>query len=82
MVEALTRLKGHAPQPQPLAEPISEREIEVLRWLAAGASNQEIGERLIVTVNTVKRHVSNIMGKLGVENRAQAVIRARELGLL
>jgi DNA-binding NarL/FixJ family response regulator len=67
---------------QSLAEPISEREIEVLRLLAAGASNQEIADQLIVALNTVKRHVSNIMGKLGAENRAQAVIKARQLGLV
>jgi len=82
VVAELTRLSHPLSAPQPLAEPISEREIEVLRLLAAGASNQEIADRLIVALNTVKRHVSNIMGKLGAENRAQAVIKARQLGLL
>ncbi|MFN8493078.1 MAG: response regulator transcription factor [Caldilineaceae bacterium] len=82
VVTELTRLSHPLPAPQLLAEPISEREIEVLRLLAAGASNQEIADQLIVALNTVKRHVSNIMGKLGAENRTQAVIKARQLGLL
>jgi DNA-binding NarL/FixJ family response regulator len=84
VVAELTRLappRSSLPLPA-LAEPISDREIEVLRLLAAGASNQEIAEQLIVALNTVKRHVSNIMGKLGAENRAQAVIKARQLGLI
>jgi DNA-binding NarL/FixJ family response regulator len=79
---AFTRLATPTPQPQPLAEPLSERELEVLRLLAGGVSNQEIANRLIVAVNTVKRHVSNIMSKLGVENRTQAVAKAREIRLL
>lgn len=82
VMSAFTRLASPTPQAQPLIEPLSEREIEVLRLLASGVSNQEIAEQLIVAVNTVKRHVSNIMGKLGVENRTQAVAKARELGLL
>jgi len=82
VVSAFTRLANPTPQAQPLAEPLSEREIEVLRLLASGVSNQEIADRLIVAVNTVKRHVSNIMGKLGVENRTQAVAKARAIGLL
>jgi DNA-binding NarL/FixJ family response regulator len=82
VMSAFTRLASPAAQAQPLAEPLSEREIEVLRLLASGVSNQEIADQLIVAVNTVKRHVSNIMGKLGVENRAQAVIKARQLGLI
>jgi LuxR family transcriptional regulator, maltose regulon positive regulatory protein len=67
---------------QILVEPLSERELEVLRLLADGAANQEIAEQLVVAVNTVKRHVSNIFGKLGVANRTQAVAQARTLGLL
>jgi len=74
-----------APQPslaQPLVEPLSERELEVLRLLAQGLSNQEIAQRLVVTVGTVKTHVHNTLGKLGVSGRAQAVLRARELSLI
>ena len=67
---------------QPLAEPLSERELEVLQLLAQGASNQEIAQELIIAYDTVKRHVSHIFSKLGVNNRVQAVRQARELGLL
>jgi LuxR family maltose regulon positive regulatory protein len=67
---------------QPLPEPLSAREREVLSLLARGASNQEIAETLVVALDTVKRHVSNILSKLTVSNRTQAVVRARALGLL
>jgi LuxR family maltose regulon positive regulatory protein len=66
----------------PLLDPLSEREQEVLRLLAQGASNQEIAEQLVVTSATVKFHVSNILSKLQARNRTQAVARARSLGLL
>ncbi len=62
-------------------EMLTEREQEVLRLLVAGCSNQVIAAELIVAVGTVKRHVSNIMSKLGVQSRLEAVARARELGL-
>jgi LuxR family maltose regulon positive regulatory protein len=68
--------------PQPLVEPLSERELEVLRRVAAGYSNQEIAQDLVVAVSTVKKHINNIYGKLGVGSRTQAVARARELELL
>jgi predicted ATPase/DNA-binding NarL/FixJ family response regulator len=75
-----------APRPPavllPGNETMSERELEVLKLAAAGLSNREIAERLFVTVGTVKKHLNNIFGKLGVERRTQAVIRARELNLL
>ena len=61
---------------------MSEREREVLELLATGASNQQIADQLVVTVRTVKKHASNIFGKLGASNRTQAVARARDLGLL
>jgi len=70
------------PRPSPLAEPLTEREREVLRLLLAGASNREIARRLVLSVNTVKRHVYNLCGKLGVQSRAQAIARARDLNLL
>jgi ATP/maltotriose-dependent transcriptional regulator MalT len=63
-------------------EPLSPRELEVLSLIALGLTNQEIAERLYVTIRTVKFHTSNIISKLGVTNRTQAVARARELGLL
>ena len=68
--------------PNPLAEPLTEREREVLHLLAEGASNREIARRLMLSVNTVKRHVYNLCGKLGVQSRAQAIVRARTLRLL
>ncbi|NJN97483.1 MAG: response regulator transcription factor [Anaerolineales bacterium] len=61
-----------------LIEPLSERELEVLRCLASGASNREIGQQLYIAESTVKRHVYNIFGKLNVTNRTQAAIQARE----
>ncbi len=71
------------PQPQPgLLDPLSARELEVLRELARGATNQEVAETLVLSIQTVKRHVGNILGKLEANNRTQAVARARKLGLL
>ncbi len=65
-----------------LPEPLSERELEVLQLMAQGLTYREIGEHLFVSVNTVRYHVKNLYGKLGVGKRAQAVARARELKLL
>jgi LuxR family transcriptional regulator, maltose regulon positive regulatory protein len=65
-----------------LVEPLSERELEVLGLLAVGRSNQQIATELVVALDTVKKHVSRILDKLGVANRTQAVARARELELL
>ncbi|HEX3641201.1 MAG TPA: helix-turn-helix transcriptional regulator, partial [Ktedonobacteraceae bacterium] len=59
-----------------------EREREVLELLARGASNQEIAQELVIATDTVKRHVSHIFSKLGVQNRVQAVRQAQALGLL
>lgn len=65
-----------------LAEPLSGREIEVLRLIDLGLSNAAIAERLVVAPSTVKTHINNIYGKLGVQTRVQALQRAHELGLL
>jgi ATP/maltotriose-dependent transcriptional regulator MalT len=65
-----------------LPEPLSERELEVLTLVAAGKTNQEIAGDLFVAKSTVKTHIKNIYGKLDTRNRAQAVARARELGLI
>src|SRR5436190_8300 len=73
---------GCAPRRAGLAEPLSRRELEVLRLLAAGKSNQQIADELVVTLATVKSHVGHILGKLAAANRTQAVARARVLGLL
>lgn len=61
---------------------ISERELEVLQLLAAGQSNKEIANRLAVSPNTIKTHVSHLFGKLGVRRRTAAIGRARELGII
>jgi len=66
----------------PLAEPLSERELEVLDLIAQGLTNREIADRLYITVGTVKRHINNIYGKLQVHHRTEAVARARELNLI
>jgi LuxR family transcriptional regulator, maltose regulon positive regulatory protein len=68
--------------PGGLVLPLSGRELEVLQLLADGSSNRAIAEELVVTVDTVKSHVTHILDKLGAANRTQAVTRARELGLL
>ena len=67
---------------QPLLNPLSERELEVLSLMADGASNAEIAEQLVLAISTVKRHVSNVFSKLSVASRTRAVARAREFGLL
>ena len=64
-----------------LIDPLTSRELEVLQMLAAGKSNQAIAGELVVTLDTVKKHVSHLLGKLGAANRTEAVTRARELGL-
>ena len=63
-----------------IIEPLTTRELEVLAMLAAGRSNQAIAADLVVTLDTVKKHVSHVLGKLGAANRTEAVARARELG--
>ena len=65
-----------------LAEPLTGRELEVLRLLAAGRSNQRIAHDLVVALDTVKKHVTHILGKLGAANRTEAADRARQLGLI
>lgn len=70
------------PQTQPLPEPLSERELEVLRLLNTHLSSTEIAEHLCISANTVRFHVKNVYGKLGVHRRSEAIRRARELELL
>jgi LuxR family maltose regulon positive regulatory protein len=64
-----------------LVEPLTHRELEVLQLICAGDSNQTIADKLVITVSAVKKHTGNILGKLGVTSRAQAMVKARELGL-
>jgi LuxR family maltose regulon positive regulatory protein len=70
------------PGNQALVEPLTPRELEVLGLVREGLSNKEIAERLTITLNTVKKHSSNLYGKLGVRSRTQAIARAEELGIL
>jgi len=67
---------------QMLPKPLSERELQILQLLAQGVSNQEIAQELVITIDTVKRHVRHILSKLGVQDRFHAVKQAQELGLL
>ena len=67
---------------QDLVEPLSERELEILGVLATGASNREIANKLFITEGTVKNHVTNILGKLGVRDRTQAALKAKDMGLI
>jgi LuxR family maltose regulon positive regulatory protein len=66
----------------PGVEPLTVRELDVLRLIATGKSNGEIAETLVVAVSTVKAHINNIFGKLGVTSRTQALARARDFQLL
>jgi len=74
-----TKVTSH---PQPLIEPLSERELEVLQLIAEGLSNRQIGERLFLALDTVKGHNRRLYAKLQVERRTEAVARARALGLI
>jgi LuxR family transcriptional regulator, maltose regulon positive regulatory protein len=75
-----------APAPHPsrraLEEPLSERELEVLRLIATGRSNAEVAQALVIAVSTVKTHTNSIFSKLGVTSRTQAVARAHDLQLI
>lgn len=66
---------------EPLVEPLTERESDVLQLIASGLSNKDIQEQLFISNNTVRTHIKNLYGKLGVNNRTQAVLRAQELRL-
>jgi LuxR family maltose regulon positive regulatory protein len=87
LIEAFDRHGAGARSPQRgavpgMAAPLSTREHEVLTLMASGLPNRAIAEKLFITVDTVKRHVTHVFEKLGVANRTQAVARGRELGLL
>jgi WD40 repeat protein/DNA-binding CsgD family transcriptional regulator len=73
---------GHPSVGHPFLDPLSQRELEVLQLVAAGASNQEIAQALVLAPGTVKLHVSHLLSKLGVTSRTRAMLRVRDLGLL
>lgn len=70
------------PGVEPLLQPLTERELEVMHLIAAGLSNREIADTLVIALGTVKRHINHIYRKLGVHSRTQAVARSRDLGLV
>ena len=76
------RPSGERSEPTSVTEPLSERELDILRLIATGRSNQEIAEVLVVAVSTVKTHINNLYGKLGTNRRTEAIAIARDLGLL
>jgi DNA-binding NarL/FixJ family response regulator len=84
VIAEFTRVSSMVPaaQMEQMVEPLSERELEILALIARGASNREIGDRLFIAEGTVKNHVTSILAKLGVRDRTQAALKARELGLL
>jgi len=65
-----------------MAEPLSPREIEILKIVATGASNREIADKLFISEGTVKNHLSSILNKLGVRDRMQAILKAKEIGII
>jgi LuxR family maltose regulon positive regulatory protein len=75
------RPASHADR-EPLIEPLTERELSILRLMAAGLSNREIASELYLSVNTIKVYASRTYSKLGVHRRGEAVAQAREIGLL
>ena len=79
---AETAVAPPSPAADDLIEPLSERELEVLQLIAEGLTNQEVANRLYLSLHTVKVHARNIYGKLGVKNRTQAVAKGRALGIL
>jgi DNA-binding NarL/FixJ family response regulator len=83
VVAEFARMTAPALRPaQPLEEPLSERELEILRLLAQGMTNREIAQHLYLAEGTVKNYVTNILGKIGARDRTQAALRAQELALL
>jgi NarL family two-component system response regulator LiaR len=82
--QVASKLMNRFRQPKPTAQPheeLTEREMEVLKLIAAGKSNQEVADALFIGIKTVKFHVTNVLAKLGVEDRTQAAIYAFKHGL-
>ncbi|MEM8857762.1 MAG: response regulator transcription factor [Chloroflexota bacterium] len=80
-------LAGISQNPKPtakqqLVEPLSKRELEILKYIGGGSSNREIANELFLSEGTVKNHVTNILGKMGVRDRTQAALMGKEMGLI
>ena len=84
VVQEFSRVSSMVPatSSEILPEPLSEREIELLGLIATGSSNKEIADTLFITEGTVKNHITHILGKLNVRDRTQAVLKAKEIGLI
>ncbi len=84
VVQEFSRVSSMVPatSSEILPEPLSEREIELLGLIASGSSNKEIADTLFITEGTVKNHITHILGKLNVRDRTQAVLKAKEIGLI
>ena len=77
-----TALTRHTPLDATLVEPLSDRELEILKLVTEGRSNREIADQLFLSVGTVKWYLTNLYSKLGVQNRMLAILRAHQLNLL
>lgn len=82
VVAEITRQTSVKRPAEMLVEPLTSRELDILRLLAGGMSNHEIADELVISEGTVKNHVTNILGKLGVRDRTQAALKAKEMRLL
>jgi DNA-binding NarL/FixJ family response regulator len=82
VVAEFARLANQVSRPQVLVNPLSDREVEVLRLVAAGATNREIAATRYIAEGTVRNHLTNILDKLGVSDRTQAEVKAKGLGLV
>ena len=83
VITEFTRISHPSPADvTPLPEPLTARELDIIRLVATGASNKEIAEKLVIAEGTVKNHITSILGKMNVKDRMNAVIKGRELGLL
>lgn len=82
MTSPLSKTKANATPDSPSAAGLTNREVEILRLIATGATNREVADSLVISEGTVKNHLSNIFGRLGLRDRTQAVMYAREHGLL
>ncbi len=83
VVSEFTRLSRRtAARSDELVDPLTDRELEVLQWVATGATNKEIAQSLVIAEGTVKNHLTSVYGKLGVSDRTQAALKARDMGLI